>query len=118
MLNINDEKNCIELLDFSDRSVVLDRCAIIDNKEGMFEFALLAFDIDVDECNVMTSDNGEFYNPDSYWFFNGQDVTRFNYAEDGKCFGYTCDEFGVLFDEPKVNSSKNNLIAKLIGYNF
>jgi len=61
ILNSNEANNCVELIDFDDVSrTVLDECALVDNPNGIFEFAILAFDLDVDDCDIIESHNGVY----------------------------------------------------------
>ena len=58
--------------------------------------------------SIILASNGLHYLPESYVQFNGQDVSKFDHEKDGKSFGYTCDEFGNMFEEVNSGEGEEN----------
>ena len=61
--------------------------------------------------SIIVASNGLHHLPECYVQVNGQDVSKFDYEKDGKIFGYTCDEFGNMFEEieAEIPSEENEL---------
>lgn len=96
---INNIEEQMDLSTFEDRKAILisltQEDLTIEEAKTPYLSILKRAGIKMEKgISLIVADENEFYLPESYVYFNGQDIRKLD-----RTFGYECDEFGYEFED-------------------